>query len=95
MAELLKNHSRGLGTDAKHYEGEYFEEQEIPIINDLVDLQERREELKNRQLDIEEQIQEMEISGEIQKSPVTPSKDETDIPPTPTTKTEQNPKEPT
>jgi len=90
IAQLLINHSRGLGSDVKNYQGEFFEDEIISPINDLTDLAERREQLKSRQRDLEQQIAEMQKSGEIQETQEVASTAPLDPSPTLTTKHEPN-----
>lgn len=56
VAELLKNHARGKSIDAMHYEGEYFEDEEIPHFTDLTEMQQYKEELVKRTKELEKQI---------------------------------------
>ncbi|AXL14935.1 hypothetical protein [Microviridae sp.] len=55
IKELLNNHTRGISSNVKMYEGEYFDT-EIPIINDLTDLDDYRADLKARQIALENHI---------------------------------------
>lgn len=51
LKQLLANHTRGLS--ANFIEGEYFEEQEIPQILDLNDLQDIKESAEENKREIE------------------------------------------
>lgn len=52
---LLKNHSRGIHSDIKHYTPEYFDT-EIPVLDDLTDVAQYKEDLNNQKKDLHNQI---------------------------------------
>lgn len=84
IRQLLNNHARGIKSDVREYQGEYFEDQEIPIVDDINDLAEMRTDLKNRQIDIEDQIKAMEDAKEIElPQPPLPPQNPTKSPPSP------------
>lgn len=56
LKELLHNHTRGITSDVKHHEGQYFEEQEIPEILDLNDLTELQNENKKKDAETAQKI---------------------------------------
>lgn len=56
IRQLIQNHTRGIHSDVKHYEGEYFEDQIIPNFEDLTDVVQYKENLVQRQKDIENEI---------------------------------------
>lgn len=58
IAQLLANHTRGIGVNVKQYQGMYFEDEEIPQISDLNDLVERKKALRERYKQIDDQIKE-------------------------------------
>lgn len=66
LKQLLINHTRGLPSTAKMYEAQYFEDLEIPNIDDLVDLQDARRFLS-------EQEEAFKASQEDELEPTEPS----------------------
>lgn len=58
IRQLLINHSRGINTALHTYPEEYFEDEIIPQFDDIVDLQNFRDELKQRDKDLSEAIRE-------------------------------------
>lgn len=65
--ELLKNHVRGKGIGVSENQGEYFEDYEIPIFDDLVDAHEYKKELEERKRDVEKQIKDLREKPEKDK----------------------------
>jgi hypothetical protein len=57
IKELLINHSRGISSNVKNYEGEYYDT-EIPIIDDLTDLEYYRQDIKRREIALKAKIKE-------------------------------------
>lgn len=58
LRKLLQNHTRGIPSPGmKQLQGQYFET-EIPVINDLVDIQEYREELKAKEELLKKEVDE-------------------------------------
>ncbi len=57
IKELLLNHTRGISSNVKIYEGEYYET-EIPIIDDLTDLDFYRQDIKRREIALKAKIKE-------------------------------------
>lgn len=55
IKELLNNHTRGISSNVKLYEGQYFET-EIPVIDDLTDLEAFRADLKAREIALNTKI---------------------------------------
>jgi len=55
IKELLLNHTRGISSNVKMYEGQYFDT-EIPIIDDLTDLDAFREDIKAREIALKAKI---------------------------------------
>ncbi len=55
VKQLLLNHTRGIHSDVGYNEPMYFD-QEIPIINDLTDLDDYRQDLKNREKALNDKI---------------------------------------
>lgn len=56
MRQLLDNHTRGVASAVKHYDGQYFEDQEIPIFDDLTDALEYRKEIDLQVKELEKRI---------------------------------------
>ena len=56
IRQLLYNHSRGIPSDTKHYEAQYFEGELIPKIHDLTDLDEYKRQLAERKTSLERQF---------------------------------------
>lgn len=56
VRELLERHSRGIGLGVALREGHYFEEDELPQILDITDLQARRRMLLQLSAEIEDRI---------------------------------------
>lgn len=94
VQELMQRHTRGLGTDAVEREPIYLEEgDEIPVIRDLTDIVERREQLEAKQHELEQQLQAQRIARTNQqtaakKAPTTSDQTSGDEPP----KNSDNPK---
>ena len=57
IKELLNNHTRGISSNVKMYEGQYFDT-EIPQIDDLTDLDAFREDIKAREKALKAKIKE-------------------------------------
>jgi len=57
IKDLLRNHTRGISSNVKIYEGEYYDT-EIPIIDDLTDLDAFRQDLKRRETALKAKIKE-------------------------------------
>jgi hypothetical protein len=57
VKELLLNHTRGISSNVKIYEGEYYDT-EIPIIDDLTDLEYYRQDIKRREIALKAKIKE-------------------------------------
>ncbi len=57
IKELLNNHTRGISSNVKMYEGQYFDT-EIPQIDDLTDLDAFREDIKARETALKAKIKE-------------------------------------
>ena len=57
IKELLRNHTRGISSNVKIYEGQFFDT-EIPIIDDLTDLDAYREDIKAREKALKAKIKE-------------------------------------
>lgn len=74
VRELLENHTRGMSYEELERQGLYFDE-EVPSINDLVDLQELRE--KNAEL-----LKKAQQEHEQNKAPEEPKKPNTGQDPT-------------
>lgn len=55
VKQLLINHARGINSAIKNYDPQYFDT-EIPVIEDIVDLMEYKEELAARQKEIDAEI---------------------------------------
>lgn len=55
IQELLLNHSRGIHSEIKNYEGQYFED-EIPIFHDITEMVEHKQELLDRIKEVENDI---------------------------------------
>jgi len=67
IKELLINHTRGISSDIPELEGHYFDT-EIPVLEDLTDLENYREQLKQREKELTERIKAEQAS----KQPPTP-----------------------
>ena len=85
VKELMERHTRGIGTGAAVREGIYLDDQEIPVITDLTDLQERREELEQQGKDLTEKVNEEIIAKrdkeKSDKKDTTETENRTDSPP--------------
>lgn len=66
MKQMLINHSKGINTKVKQYEPQYFGDEPIPEINDLVDAQDYVEDLKARQAEAKKKV-EQEAGDFLQK----------------------------
>lgn len=60
LRQLLINHTKGIGTNARDLGGIYTGDQLAPRFKDVTEYMEHQEMLKNRQIDLEESIKEME-----------------------------------
>jgi len=56
VKELLINHSRGIHSDVKQYEGQYFDT-EIPRIDDITDLVQHKKDLEEFQKQLKEDVE--------------------------------------
>ena len=56
VAQLLENHVRGKSLGVAHNEGEYFEEHEIPIFEDLTDVQEYLDDLEEQKSEVQAEL---------------------------------------
>lgn len=56
IAQLLDNHSRGLGIANAERRGQYFEDLEIPILQDLNDIAEYKSTFRQRVAEVDAQI---------------------------------------
>lgn len=70
---LLKNHTRGLYSDVHVHDPQYFET-EIPVINDLIDAMEYKEDLDERKEQLKQQA--IELINEKKKKATPPKKEE-------------------
>lgn len=57
IRQLLENHSRGMSLDVAAREGEYFEDEPIPVFTDLTDMMEYRDDLDRRAKEVETRIE--------------------------------------
>lgn len=58
IQELLLNHTRGLGVPAEQ-EGLSLGDEEVPIIKDLTDMEQRRAQLKKRQIELDKELRQI------------------------------------
>lgn len=58
VKQLLINHTRGIPSNVKIYDPQYFEDQEIPNFVDKTELHDYTQSLKSTQIDLEDQIRE-------------------------------------
>lgn len=56
VKQLMERHTRGIGIGVAQREEHYFEDEEVPKMTDLTDLEIRREQLKQREAEIREEI---------------------------------------
>lgn len=56
VKQLLLNHTRGIPSNVKHYDAQYFEEQEIPNFIDKTELEQYKTDLHSRKNNLDHQI---------------------------------------
>jgi vacuolar-type H+-ATPase subunit I/STV1 len=56
IPELLRNHARGIGLGIHEHQGQYFEEEVIPKVQDFTDLDDRKRQLRERFQEIDKKV---------------------------------------